>query len=243
MASQPEPRIFDSLSELSRAAAEEFAAQAAGAVKKHGRFSVALSGGSTPRGLFSLLASGDFPSIAWERIYFFWGDERHVPPEHPQSNYRMANELLLSKVPVPRENIFRIEAEDPAEEAAQAYEQTIRDFFKVPAAEIPRFDLILLGMGAEGHVASLFPGTRALQENERLVVANWVDKLKAHRITMTLPLLNNGAYVLFLVSGADKADALQRVFAGGDLPAALVRPGKGRLLWMVDREAAGALGG
>lgn len=240
MVSKPELRIFDSLSELSQAAAEEFVSQAASAVKKTGRFSVALSGGSTPRGLFSLLASGDLPSIPWDKIYFFWGDERHVPPDHPQSNYRVANELLLSKVSVPRENIFRIEAEDPADEAAQAYEQTIRDFFKAQE-EVPRFDLILLGIGPEGHTASLFPGTGALQEKERLVVANWVEKLKAHRVTMTLPLLNHAACNVFLVSGADKAEAVQGVFAGQALPAGLVRPKLGRLLWLVDREAAGGL--
>ena len=147
------------------------------AVRANGRFTVALSGGSTPKTLYSLLATK--PDIPWDKIYFFWGDERHVPPDHPESNYRMANEALLSKVPVRAENIFRIHAEEKdAAAAALQYEQTLKDFFHLSPGEFPRFDLILLGMGPDGHTASLFPGTAALNETQRLVVANWVREIQ-----------------------------------------------------------------
>ena len=164
------------------AAAEEFVNQATGTVRANGRFTVALSGGSTPRSLFSLLATTFRDQLPWDKMFFFWGDERHVPPDHPESNYRMAYEALLSKVPVPAENVFRVPAEIPdANQAAADYEQTLRKFFQLSPGAFPRFDLILLGMGPDGHTASLFPGTSALQEKSRLVVANWVEKFKAYR--------------------------------------------------------------
>ena len=239
-------RIVDDLRGLAQAAAEEFASQALGTVRATGRFTAALSGGSTPRSMFSLLASNFRDQLPWDKMFFFWGDERHVSPDSPESNYRMANEALLSKVPVPAENVFRISAENPdANQVAADYEETIRKFFQLSAEELPRFDLILLGMGPDGHTASLFPKTIALQQTSRLVVANWVDKFKTHRITFTLPVLNNAAVATFLVGGADKAETVREVLEGnqsGELfPSKLVHPTNGRLVWMVDQAAAAVL--
>jgi 6-phosphogluconolactonase len=234
------------IDDLSRAAASEFIRQARRAVEAEGLFSVALSGGSTPRSLYSLLANDSSLRIVvpWQKTHFFWGDERHVPPDHPDSNYRMANEAMLSKVPVPSGNIHRIRAEYPsARQAAEEYEETLKSFFRLKAGEFPRFDLILLGIGPDGHIASLFPGTEALHERKRLVVANWVGKFHAHRITMTLPVLNQAAFVLFLVSGEEKEAAFRKVIEREEgealLPSQLVRPTHGRLLWLVDRVAGG----
>lgn len=240
MPAEPEICILGTPSELFEAAADEFASQAAA---KDGKFSVALSGGSTPKSLYALLASERRNSIPWDRTYFFFGDERHVPPGHPDSNYRMANEAMFSKVPVRSENILRIHAEEDAEQAALSYEQTLQTFFFLKPGQFPRFDLVLLGMGPDGHTASLFPGSAALNENRRLVVANWVEKFKSYRITMTFPVLNNAACVIFLTSGADKATMLREVLQNekADLPCQKVRPINGRLLWMLDQAAASGL--
>jgi len=240
MPSPPEIRILDTPADLFQAAATEFAAVASQAVQRSGRFSVALSGGSTPKSLYSLLASGAIPNIPWEKIFFFFGDERFVPPDHPDSNHRMAREAgLFAKVPA--EQVFRVRTEEQdADAAARAYEQTLREFFSLPPGEFPRFDLILLGLGPDGHTASLFPGTAALNENSRLVVANWVDKFRTYRITFTLPVLNRAGCVLFLVSGADKANIVREVLENekANLPSQNVRPADGRLLWLLDRAAA-----
>jgi 6-phosphogluconolactonase len=244
MPSFPEVRVVENPAKLFDGAATEFSELASEAVKNHGRFSVALSGGSTPRGVFSLLASGAIPGIPWQKIFFFWGDERHVPPDHPDSNYRMARETLLSRVPVPAENIFRIPAEEKeAAVAAEIYEKALRSFFPLQPGELPRFDLIYLGIGTDGHTASLFPGTYALQEKAKLVTANWVEKLNTQRITLTLPVLNNAAQVTFLVSGTDKAPVLREILENpaADLPSQKVQPVKGRLEWLVDRAAAADL--
>jgi 6-phosphogluconolactonase len=232
--------------ELSAAAAEEVVHAAEEAVAARGRFTIALSGGSTPRNLFTLLATNARSTLPWDRMFFFWGDERHVPPTDVESNYRMADETMLSKIPVAAGNIFRVAAENPdAAAAAGAYEQTLRKFFALESGQVPRFDLILLGMGPDGHTASLFPGTAALQEKTRLVVANWVDKLKTSRITLTLPVLNAARCVAFLVSGTDKADALKAVLEGDapgeQYPSKLVKPNDGKLIWLVDRAAASGL--
>jgi 6-phosphogluconolactonase len=242
MSSSPEVRILNSSQELFEAAAAEFAAQASESVRARGRFSVALSGGSTPKTLYSLLATK--PAIAWDRICFFWGDERHVPPDHAESNYRMVREALLSKVPARPENIFRIHSEEKdAEAAAQQYEQTLRQFFHLSAGEFPRFDLILLGVGPDGHTASLFPGSTGLEERQRLVIANWVEKFKTHRITFTFPVLNAAACDLFLASGPDKAPIIHEVLENGsaNLPSQRVHPASGRLLWLLDSPAAAGL--
>ncbi len=179
MNAQPEIRIVNTQADLFQTAAQDFVTLANDAIAVRGKFTVALSGGTTPKGMFALLASAAFPSIPWEQIFFFWSDERHVPPNDPDSNYRMANEAMLSKVPVPAENIFRIRAEEKdANIAAREYEQTIQNFFGLKPGEFPRFDLIHLGMGPDGHTASLFPGSAGLEEQSRLVIANWVEKFK-----------------------------------------------------------------
>src|SRR5581483_6291051 len=240
MAHQSEIRILESPEELFQAAAEEFADLAKKSVQATGRFTFALSGGSTPKGMFNLLTGEKFAFIPWDKIYFFWGDERHVPPDHPDSNYRMAFEALLSRVPVPKENIFRVPTENKdADAAALAYEGILRTFFKLQPGEVPRFDLIHLGMGPDGHTASLFPDSAALHENERLVVANWVEKFKTYRITFTYPVLKNAACVTFLVAGKDKAPALHEVLEdpNSNLPAKRVQPNGGKLIWLVDRTA------
>jgi len=242
MPRQPEIRILKTATALFEAAAAEFAAQASAAVGAKGRFTLALSGGSTPRTLYSLLATK--PGIAWDKIGIFWGDERHVPPDHAESNYRMANEALLSKVPVHPENVSRICAEEKdAAAAALQYEQTLKDFFHLSPGEFPRFDLIFLGVGPDGHTASLFPGTSALNETKRLVVANWVPKFNTYRITFTFPVLNAAACVIFLLSGADKAATLREVLENksADLPSQKVCPVNGKLIWMVDEPAARTL--
>jgi 6-phosphogluconolactonase len=232
--------------DLFRAAADEVIHAATEAIAKRGRFTIALSGGSTPRNLYTLIAANASTSLPWDKVFFFWGDERHVPPTDPESNYRMAEETLLSKVPVPAGNIFRVPAENPdASAAAVSYEETLRKFFAVAQGEFPRFDVILLGMGPDGHTASLFPETEALQEKSRLVEANWVEKLHTHRITLTLPVLNAARSVEFLVGGTDKATVLREVLEGNapgeKYPSKLVRPTDGSLIWFIDRAAASEL--
>ena len=248
-------RVYRDPQEVALKAARRFARLADEFVLGGGRFTVALSGGSTPRAMFSLLAASPFlDTVPWSSIYFFWGDERSVPPDHADSNYRMANETLLSKVPVPPENIFRIPAElkDP-EQAADSYAATLLNFFvkgappsgTAPLATVPRFDLVFLGMGADGHTASLFPGTTALQVTDKIVAANFVEKFNTFRITLTAPTINNARDVTFLVAGGDKAKSLHEVLEGAyqpDLyPSQLIRPRKGSLLWMVDEAAAALL--
>jgi len=205
-----------------------------------------LSGGSTPKNLFNLLATNARNALPWDRMYFFWGDERHVPPTDPDSNYRMAEEVMLSKVPVPPGNVFRMAAENPdAARVAEDYEKTLRKFFQLAADGVPQFDFILLGMGPDGHTASLFPRTAALQEKSRLVVSNWVEKLKTNRLSFTLPVLNAARCVAFLVSGTDKAPVLKTVLeenaSAEQYPAKLVNPSGGKLIWFLDRAAASSL--
>jgi 6-phosphogluconolactonase len=246
LTSSVEIRTLNTPQELFEAAAELVASAASEAVAERGRFTIALSGGSTPKNLYTLLATNARTSLPWDRMFFFFGDERHVPPTDPESNYRMADEAMLSKVPVVPSNVFRVQAENPdAKAAAEAYEQTLRKFFTLEAGPFPAFDLILLGMGPDGHTASLFPGTEALNEKSKLVVANWVEKLKTHRITLTLPVLNAARGVAFLVSGTDKATVLKSVLEGDapgeQYPAKLVRPAQGKLMWLLDRAAASGL--
>jgi 6-phosphogluconolactonase len=241
---------------LARAGAEHFVAFATAAIAARGRFAVALSGGETPRDMYAELARPPLlDRVDWSRVHVFWGDGRCVPPDHPDSNYRMARETLLDHVPLPAANIHRIQGEIEPEQAALEYEQELRGVFSGSpdraasgdAGEPPRFDLILLGMGEDGHTASLFPGTPALRERRRWVVAQRVEKLDAWRITLTLPVINAAADVLFLISGAKKAKALSRVLADAppadaeDLPARLVAPTAGRIIWLVDAAAAALL--
>src|ERR1035438_7511191 len=210
--------VLATAADLFHAAAEEFIRVGRAAIGAQGRFTVALSGGSTPKALYSLLAA-NYASFAWNRIFLFFGDERHVPPTDPESNYRMVNESLLTKIAIPPENVFRVAAENPdAATAAADYETQLRRFFELKPGEFPRFDLILLGMGPDGHTASLFPDSAALDEQSRLVVANWVAKFNTHRITLTFPVLNRAAEVMFMASGADKADMLRQVLEGKGNP-------------------------
>ena len=227
--------------ELTREAARRFAGLAEAFTRDAGRFTVALSGGSTPKAMFQALAEKHFAdTLPWRSIYFFWGDERCVPPDHADSNYRMANESLLSRVQIPPENIFRIPAEDEDHKRAAAnYSENLRTFF---AAERPSLDLIFLGMGPDGHTASLFPGTTALCANDRIAVANYVDKLQSWRITLTADTINRARNIIFLVAGADKAPALKEVIEGPrnpeQYPSQLIKASHGAQLWMVDEAAA-----
>ena len=241
MPSEPQVCIFDSPQELFHAAAEKFCADGSEAIKKNGRFTVALSGGSTPRGLHQELVTRFASKLPWDKVFFFWGDERHVPPDSSDSNYRMANETLLSKLPTPRENIFRILAELPdAREAARKYAETLEQFFHPKPNEFPRFDFILLGMGPDGHTASLFPGTAGLQEKDEFVIANWVEKLNTFRITFTYPVLDSAEFVMMLVSGDEKAEMVRRALkdSAANLPCQGVRPENGEFAWYIDKGAA-----
>jgi len=236
--------VLPNAEELALEAARKFAEMAEASTKDGGRFTVALSGGSTPKAKFHALTEKPYAdTVPWRSIYFFWGDERCVPPDHPDSNYRMANETLLSKVPVPRENIFRIPAEDEDHErAAASYSETLRKFF---AGERPALDLVFLGMGADGHTASLFPGTAALQAGDRIAAPNYVEKFQSWRITLTASAINMARSVIFLVAGADKAPALKEVIEGPRnpelYPSQLIEPSQGSLLWMIDEAAAKSL--
>lgn len=219
------------------------------AVARCGRFTVALAGGSTPRLFYSLLAAEPYCTrLPWRETHLFWGDERAVPPEHPDSNFGMAKATLLSHVPVPANQVHRMQAERAdLDAAASEYEAEIaRTLAAQPPDEPPAFDLILLGLGTDGHTASLFPYTQALRERTRWAVANYIPALKANRLTLTTPILNQAATVLFLVSGIEKATALQAVLEGPPdperLPAQLIRPVAGRVVWLVDQAAASSLG-
>ena len=239
---KPRIEIFTNTAELARAAAHSFLAHSRDAESKRGNFTVALSGGSTPKSLYKLLADPNEEfrdQLLWDRTHFFWTDERHVGPDHPDSNYRMANEAMLAHVPVPNVNVHRMPGERTnAEEAALDYESEIVTFFAKDG--LPRFDLILLGLGTDGHTASIFPGSEVLQEKRRLIAAPWVDKLNSYRLTMTLPLLNNAATIAFLVSGTEKAEILREVLQGAPsrFPAQEIKPTNGELNWLVDSAAA-----
>ena len=233
--------VLSDAAALAAAAAEAFVAAAAAST---GPFRVALSGGSTPPTLNGLLADESGPyraRVPWERLHFFWGDERCVPSDHHDSNYRMAFETLLSRVPVPAANIHRIEGELPdADAAAERYEETLLREFD----SLPRFDWIFLGMGADGHTASLFPGSMAVVEKKKLVTAVRVEGKKMARVTLTLPVLNSAKTVAFLAAGAEKAEAARLVIEGApstERPASLVVPARGERLWFLDAAAASGL--
>ena len=240
--------VFPTLERLARAAAGQFVHVASQAIAANGTFSVALSGGSTPRPVYSRLASEAFAKrVDWANVHVFWGDERCVPPDDPQSNYRMARDALLDAVPLPRENIHRIRGEDKPESAAAAYERELRTFFGTgPDGKTPAtgFDLIFLGMGDDGHTASLFPGSPAVRETVRWVSAQYVEAASMWRITLTPVIINAARNITFLVSGGDKAQRLRDVLEGPEqpevLPAQAIKPVQGRLLWLVDEAAASA---
>ena len=232
--------VYSSSEELSAAAAREFAARAEEAIEERGRFTVVLAGGSTPETMYGILARDYMGRIDWSKVYVFFGDERSVPPHHEDSNLKMASEVLLDHVPVA--NVHRIRGELPPDEAAEAYEEELRKFFRTEDGS--RFDLILLGIGADGHTASLFPETPALEVHHRWVVANPVPRLDTTRITLTIPVINAARAVIFLVEGEDKAEAVREVLEGDvdprAYPAKLIQP-PGGPEWMLDRSAASLL--
>jgi len=227
--------VFNSSADLFRAAARKVAEIISDCLSKKQSCAIALSGGSTPKRLYELLAKGEGGAIDWKRVHVFFSDERNVPPEDQESNYRMAKESLFASGLVSEANIHRIRGELSADEAAQQYEGEIKRVL----GNNPVFDLVLLGLGPDGHTASLFPDSPALRESKKLVAANRVDKLKSDRITFTYPLLNRAEHVMFLASGPDKADIVRSVLSGdGDYPSQHVRPNKGELLWMLDKDSA-----
>ncbi len=242
---QRDIRILADPAAITRRAADEFVKASADSVAQHGVFNVAFAGGSTPKALYSLLA--DDPAyrskLAWDKMRVFFGDERHVPPDHADSNFRMASEALFSKGLLKPEQIARIKGEYPdTEKAALEYELVLRTYFQLKDGEYPRFDLVLLGMGDEGHTLSLFPGTKALHPGGRIVVHNWVGKFFTERVTITAETANHANRVMFMITRADKAPALKAVLEGPyepeQLPAQFIEPQSGNALWLIDRDAA-----
>ncbi len=237
-------QILPDLEAISHQAASIFVKTGKNAIDGKRRFVVAISGGSTPRRLYDLLASEEYShQIDWERVHFFWVDERCVPKDHEDSNFKVSFDSALSKVSMPVENIHRIMGEEDPEKAARDYENEIREFFGT--GDWPVFDLIILGMGKDGHTASLFPGSKSLEEREKLTVPVYLEKPKINRITLTLPVLNHASQILILVSGRSKATVLSQVLGDGHkrdrYPAGLINPIHGDLIWLIDQEAADKL--
>ena len=241
-------RTFPNPEAIGQAAAQTCLQLAKEAIANHGQFTIALSGGSTPKRLFQILAEAPFVGqMNWSKTHVFWGDERSVPPDHADSNYKMANDALLAKISIPQENVHRMEAErEDRDAAAQEYQQKIANVFgATPSGPPPAFDLILLGMGPDGHTASLFPGTEALGVTNKWVTPNFVPQKDTHRTTFTYPLINAAKQVLFLIAGADKADRLFEVWTGPTdaqrLPSQRIGPSAGTLAWYVDQAAIAKL--
>ncbi|MDT5296334.1 MAG: 6-phosphogluconolactonase [Acidobacteriota bacterium] len=246
VAHNPVVQVLDDPEAVATAAARRIVELAKESIEARGSFSLALSGGSTPHRVYELLAGEEFRDrVDWPNVHVFFGDERTVPPDHAESNYRMANEALLSRVPVPAENVHRIEGVGDAAANASKYESEMRGLYG--DAEWPRLDLVMLGMGDDGHTASLFPGTAALEETRAWVVANWVEKFDAWRITLSAPAIDAARNILFLVTGAGKSERLREVLKGerdpARLPSQLIEPRDGTLEWYVDRAAAAELEG
>jgi 6-phosphogluconolactonase len=235
----PEIKVLPDPPAVATEAAQRIVRIAQGAMSDRDEFSIMLSGGSTPKMLYELLATNEFASqFDWPKVQIYFGDERCVPPDHADSNYRMAREAMLSKVPIPGDNVYRIRGEIDPNAAATEYGQLLKEHFQDGGP-----DVILLGMGDDGHTASLFPGTDALKESKHRCVANYVDKFKAWRITTTAPFINRGKYVLVLVCGASKTGRIQEVLEGPPepdrLPIQLIDPTSGKMTWLLDAAAAG----
>ena len=235
--------IYDTPERVAQAAAELFTRQADEAVQARGVARIAISGGTTPKRMFALLAAEPFASkVPWNALELYWVDERCVGPEDAESNYRMTREQMLTKVPLPANKVFRMEGELHPDQAASKYEATLRNQFKLEGAQAPAYDLVLLGMGDDGHTASLFPHTAAIHEMGRLVTANHVEAKDTWRITLTWPVINHGRTVCFLIEGAAKADRLHEVLLGEynpeALPSQLIRPDSGKVNLLLDAEAA-----
>jgi 6-phosphogluconolactonase len=241
----PNVFVFDTPEQVAQAAAARFVDYSIASIREHGSFAVALAGGSTPRRAYELLDENEFKSrVDWSRVHLFFGDERMVPPDSLESNYRMVNEALTSRVPIPAANVHRIIGETTPAASAVSYEAELKSFFG--KLEWPRFDLILLGMGADGHTASLFPASLALKEEARWVVSTRQPQTNQDRISLTLPVLNHTARVTFMVTGEEKAATLARVLREdaadeAELPAKKISPVNGALEWLVDRAAAAAI--
>lgn len=242
-----EVRVYQNAGQVNRALAERFVSISSRAVAARGRFIVSLAGGNTPRGAYELLTTAEYTAlIDWQNANVFWDDERCVPPESLESNARAVREALLSHVPVPVNQVHRIRGEIDPVQSAEEYDKTLRDFFRNRMQSgKPRFDLVLLGMGADGHTASLFPGAESLHEEKQWVVAHQIKTLNTWRITLTPVALNAASNVIFLVMGADKADTVKRVLEGDqtpdELPAQIIKPENGNVLWLLDEHAASKL--
>jgi 6-phosphogluconolactonase len=241
-----EVRIYDSDQDVAAEAAEFFVWLGEQASKERGRFRLALSGGSTPRRLYKVLASQYARRLNWGQVEFYFGDERCVPPDHEESNFRMADETLLRPLAIEAEQVCRIRGEDEPEKAAAGYESVIRERFEVGSEERPKFDLVLLGLGDDGHTASLFPGSPSVREAKRLIVASQSPRGIRDRVTVTPPLINHARTVVFLVAGAGKAAAVRTVLEEEridplECPAKMIQPLDGRLVWFLDRTAAAQL--
>ncbi len=242
---EPKLIILDDAQSLYVHAAEEIAHFAGEAICMHAEFTLCLTGGSTPATTYELLAERFRLSVDWKEVQLFWGDERCVPPQDPASNFGMANRTMLSRLGLGPDQIHRMRGEDPPEQAALAYEQELRASFGIDEGEFPRFNLTLLGLGDNVHVASLFPGHPALHERERIAVAVEVDAPQRHRVTLTPPVLNNSARVMFLVEGEGKAAAVKSALEGprdpDRFPAQIIDPPHGEVIWLLDRAAASLL--
>ena len=240
-ASNPQVQILPDLEAISHQAASFFVAISRNSIATKGRFAVALSGGSTPRRLYTLLGSDPYrDKVEWRHVHFFWADERCVPKEDDESNFRLAYEAFLSKITVPASNIHRVKGEEDPEKGAKDYEDDLRKFFGMSG--LPAFDLMILGMGEDGHTASLFPGSKSLEETIRLAFPVYMKRPKRDRVTLTLQVLNNSAQILFLVSGPSKAKIVHDVLGNEGkterYPAGLINPSNGNIVWLIDREAA-----
>jgi 6-phosphogluconolactonase len=237
--------VLDTADDLFVRAAEEITHIAGEAICMHGEFTLALTGGNTPAKTYELLATRFELSVDWKEVQFYWGDDRCVPPTDPSSNYGMANRTMLGKLKLSPEQIHRIRGEDAPADAAHEYEEGLRKNFKLAEGQFPRFDLMLLGLGDNCHMLSHFPGIPEIHEQHRLVVPVAVEDKIRHRVTMTAPVMNNSARIMFLVSGANKAAAVKRVLEGNDnpdeVPAHLVAPKDGVVIWMMDKPAASQL--
>jgi 6-phosphogluconolactonase len=238
--------VLSDLEALSLHAASIFVSASKNSIAAKKRFAVAISGGSTPRRLYTLLGSDAYRHrVDWQTVHFFWADERCVPKEDEASNFRTAFDTFLSKIALPDKNIHRIKGEEAPDKAARDYEEEIRRFFG--ESERPGFDLIILGVGEDGHTASLFPGSKSLEERVRLAIPVYLGEPGKNRITLTLPVLNNADQLLFLVAGPSKAAVLSEILGERKkkkgFPAGLIRPAHGNMTWLIDQEAARKLRG
>jgi 6-phosphogluconolactonase len=237
--------VLDDAGALHVRAAEEIAHIAGEAICTHGEFTLCLTGGSTPAGVYELLATRFHLSVDWKEVQFFWGDERCVPPDDQASNYGMANRTMLSKLTLNPGQVHRIHGEEQPEQAARDYEDELRRSFSLSADEFPRFNLILLGLGENSHIASLFPNHPAIHDSKRLAIAVEVDAPQRHRVSLTAPVLNSAAHVIFIVSGEGKADAVRNVIEGPRdperFPGQIIAPSDGEVLWLIDKAAASKL--